>query len=117
MTIAIDFDGTIVADRFPLIGEFRPGAVATLRALREDGHTLILWTCRTGLQLAQAVQSCAEAGIHFHYINQNRKEHIALYGGDTRKIFADIYIDDKAHTSLPQWNEIHQYINQKNISK
>ena len=48
MTIAIDFDGTIVEHRYPAIGKELPFATATLRQLMKDGHKLVLWSVREG---------------------------------------------------------------------
>lgn len=113
MIIAIDFDGTIVENRYPEIGHFRPGAVEAIKQLRRDGYVLILWTCRTGLELGRAVAFCAEAGIRFDGINQNLRSEIVKYGGDSRKIGADIYIDDRGIAELPSWSEIYEIIRER----
>lgn len=96
MVYAVDFDGTIVDDNYPEIGKPRERVIHYLKCLKKEGHTLILWTCRVGKDLEEALEFCNKNGIEFDYINENTKEHIAKYGGDTRKIFADYYIDDKA---------------------
>lgn len=96
MIYAVDFDGTIVDDNYPEIGKPRERLIHYLKFLKNQGHTLILWTCRVGKDLEAAINYCKELGIEFDYINENTKEHIAKFGGDTRKIFADYYIDDKA---------------------
>lgn len=43
MTIAVDFDGTIVEHRYPRIGEEIPFATATLKMLINERHRLILY--------------------------------------------------------------------------
>lgn len=95
--IAVDFDGTIVADRFPDIGEPIGYTCAKIRKEQAQGSKIILWTCRNGKALEDAVKFCRdELGLHFDAINENLDEIKVLYGGDTRKVFADEYWDDKA---------------------
>lgn len=70
-----------------------------IRALRErqkDGAKLILWTCREDAPLAEAVGWCKAHGLRFDAVNANLPERIAQYGGDSRKVSADLYLDDKA---------------------
>lgn len=97
-TIAIDFDGCLVEDRWPEIGE--PSPEVFRAALREqaNGAALILWTCRTGASLDAAVVFCREHGLVFDEINQNTPEALVLYGSDCRKVVADEYWDDRAVT-------------------
>lgn len=110
MIIAIDFDGTIVENKYPEIGSLRPGAVEAIKQLRRDGYVLLLWTCRSGLELGRAVKFCAENGIRFDGINQNLRSEIVKYGSDSRKIGADIYIDDRGLVELPEWSEIYRIV-------
>ena len=99
MVFAIDFDGTLCTDNFPDIGKEIPGRINALKKLQEDGHKLILWTCRQndehGSHLDNAVRWCAERGIIFDAVNQNLPEVQLKWGGDTRKVYCDYYIDDK----------------------
>lgn len=114
MIIAVDFDGTIVHDRYPDIGEFRLNAVDVLRKLKSEGYRLILWTCRTGIELARAVSVCAEAGIRFDAINDNlRSEVVRYHGSNPRKVGAVLYIDDRGIAPLPEWNEIYRIIHER----
>ena len=101
MTIAIDFDGTIVEHRYPKIGNEIPFATDTLKMLIKDRHRLILWTVREGKLLDEAVEWCRERGLEFDTVNANLPELIDLYKNDCRKINADIYIDDKAVNPIP----------------
>lgn len=66
MTIAIDFDGTIVEHRYPRIGEEIPFATATLKMLMDERHRLILWTVREGKLLEEAVEWCRKRGVEFY---------------------------------------------------
>lgn len=94
--IAVDFDGCLCQDRYPAIGP--PNWEVIRRALEEQraGAALILWTCRQGEYLAQAVNACRLWGLVFDAINENLLERIAAYGNDCRKISADEYWDDKS---------------------
>lgn len=95
MHIAVDFDGTIVKNRWPKIGRFRLGARTVLKWLYKK-HDLILYTCREGLLLQEADLFLAQHKIVFKYANTNLGVRIRKYGSDCRKISADWYIDDKA---------------------
>ena len=98
--IAVDFDGTLVTDEYPKIGSPNIKLINKLRRLSKN-NTLILWTCRTGDKLKEAVEFCLLFDLQFHYINENSKEILKKYGNiDSRKITADIYLDDKARTTL-----------------
>lgn len=111
MIIAVDFDGTIVKDDYPFIGDPIPGAIDTLKKLKKEGYQLVLWTCRTGQKLAEAIKYCAENGIRFDAINENIRYRIVAYNGsDSRKISADLYIDDRGVAGLPDWEEIYKIV-------
>jgi ribonucleotide monophosphatase NagD (HAD superfamily) len=106
MILAVDFDGTIVADQFPEIGEPLFGAIAALKQLRENGNQLILWTCREDSParkyLSEAVDFCRSHGLEFDAVNCNASGNPYSHLGEARKVYADFYIDDKS--LLPQWN-------------
>ena len=95
MIYAIDFDGTLCQNAWPGIGEPKPEVIEHFKRLRNDGHKLILWTCREGVRLAEAVEWCASHGLYFDAHNENLPELVELYGNDCRKIGADFYVDDK----------------------
>ena len=102
MTIAVDFDGTIVEDRYPDIGEERPFATDTLRMLIKDRHKLVLWTVREGKALKEAVDWCHERGVDFYAINRDYPEETVENNQHfSRKIKADIFIDDRNLGGLP----------------
>ena len=94
--IAVDFDGCIVTNQFPDIGEPILRTISALRAEKNNGARLILWTCRHNERLAAAVKWCDMWNIHFDAINENLPDIIEAFDGDTRKIFADEYWDDRA---------------------
>ena len=97
--IAVDFDGTLFDTEWPsIIKEPNTELINWLknRQSHEDQDRIILWTCRCGKDLEVAVEACANQGLIFDAINENLPDMIEKFGGDTRKIFADIYIDDKA---------------------
>lgn len=109
MIIAVDFDGTIVEHKFPAIGRIRIFAFETLKALQAKNHQLILWSHRTGAELEEAVEFCRSHGIEFYAVNKNYPEE-EWNENDSRKIFADIYIDDRNLGGIPSWGEIYQMI-------
>ncbi len=106
-TIAVDFDGTIVENRYPKIGKPILFAEETLIHLQNDGHLLILWTYRSGKELEEAVEFCAQKGINFYAVNKSYPEEI-FDGTQSRKIQADIFIDDRNIGGLRGWGEIYQ---------
>lgn len=95
---AIDFDGTLAETRFPEIIGPKEKMVEFVKAIQAAGHKTILWTSRAGEDLDNAVEWCREQGIIFDTVNENIPEHTAKWGNDTRKVYADYYIDDKAIT-------------------
>lgn len=110
LILCVDFDGTIVQDAFPNIGEPRQGRfhrtfLEDLIYLQKKGHKIILWTCREGEHLEQAVAFCKERGLEFDAVNDDLEEVKQKYtdkleiwraSGRARKVFANYYIDDRA---------------------
>lgn len=113
--LAIDFDGTIVDDCFPDVGNLKPGAKEAINDLYDAGFKVIIWTCRSGVNLLKAVEFLAKEGVKYHHINQSCPDNVKLYGCDTRKVYADIYVDDKGLLQLPHWIEIKAMIEQRLI--
>lgn len=111
MTIAVDFDGTIVEHKYPEIGKTLLFAFETLKQLQKQGHKLILWTYRTGKELEEAVNFCKENGVEFYAVNKNFPEEQYEEKSISRKIFADIYIDDRNIGGFPGWNKIWEILN------
>lgn len=93
--IAVDFDGTLCENKWPEIGEPNEKLIWYLREQQAAGAKIILWTCRVGDRLEEAVRFCYEQGLIFDAVNENLLEVLEWMGGDTRKIFADEYINDR----------------------
>ncbi len=111
MTIAVDFDGTIVRHRYPDIGEEIPFAVETLKLLQQDRHRLILWSVREGQLLDDAVEWCRKRGLEFYAINRDYpEEDITRNENFTRKLKVDMWIDDRNVGGLPDWGTIYRII-------
>ena len=111
MTIAVDFDGTIVEHEYPEIGREIPFATDTLRMLIEDRHQLILWSCREGELLQQAIDWCHERGVDFYAVNRDYPEETLDNNQHfSRKIKADVWIDDRNLGGLPDWGTIYRMI-------
>lgn len=104
MIIAIDFDGTICQNEYPEIGDPMPLAIWSIKKLKKRGHDLILWTCRQGELLDEAVEWCEEHGIPFDLVNEHEPNNLRAFGGVAgNKVFANIYIDDRDLGGFPGW--------------
>lgn len=110
MVIAVDFDGTIVKHRYPAIGEERPFAVQTLKMLQQDGHRLILWTVREREELEAAVHWCRSRGLEFYAVNSDFPEETTENANYSRKLKADLFIDDRSFGGIPDWGVIYHRI-------
>ena len=111
LKIAVDFDGTIVEHKYPEIGKEILFAFDTLKALQKQKHQLILWTYRSGKELDEAVEFCRQNGVEFYAINASYPEEEFDEDFSSRKIEADLFIDDRNIGGLPSWGEIYQMIN------
>jgi hydroxymethylpyrimidine pyrophosphatase-like HAD family hydrolase len=109
MIIAVDFDGTIVENKYPKIGQEILFATDTLKELNKKGHQLILWTVRNGKLLDEAVAFCQERGVEFYAVNKSYPEEV-FDETISRKINADLFIDDRNLGGLLSWGEIYQQI-------
>jgi hydroxymethylpyrimidine pyrophosphatase-like HAD family hydrolase len=105
--IAVDFDGTIVEHDYPRIGKEMLFAFATIKALQQKGHKLILWTYRHGDMLKEAVDYCKSNGVEFYAVNKNFPEE-KWDESVARKINADIFIDDRSIGGFIGWSEVWQ---------
>ena len=108
LIIAVDFDGTIVDDAYPGIGKAKIFAFETLKRMQRDGHRLILWTYRHGETLDEAVEFCAKNGIEFYAVNMSNETEVGFKNDVSRKINADLFIDDRNFGGFPGWGEIYQ---------
>lgn len=91
MIIAVDFDGTLQLPK----QEPNRILIEKLRAEQRKGNIIILWTCREGKRLQEALNFLVKNGFKPNYINENAPQAIAMLGHNPRKVYADIYIDDK----------------------
>lgn len=110
--IAVDFDGTLVENKWPEIGAVNVEVLNYCKSEQAKGARIILWTNRTDEPLANAVKWCEENGLRLDAVNDNLKEMVDFFGSNTRKIFADEFIDDRAvqgfslpYTAEPSWAE------------
>ena len=112
MRIAVDFDGTIVENQYPAIGLEKPHAVKTLKRLAAEGDDIILWTARSGQLLQDAVEWCEGQGLKFYAINSNYHSCVEHQNGfkGSRKIHADIFIDDRIIGGFPGWPTVYAKI-------
>lgn len=118
MTIAVDFDGTIVTDEYPQIGKEMPFATETLKMLIRDQHRLILWTVREGKTLDDAVNWCRERGVEFYAVNRDYpEEEIQNNNHYSRKLKADLWIDDRNIGGLPDWGTIYRMVSERKTWK
>ncbi|MHB1952200.1 MAG: hypothetical protein ACYCOU_00510 [Sulfobacillus sp.] len=96
MIIAVDFDDTIAQNAYPTCGEFLPDAIRVLKRFQNDGHKLLLFTCREGLPLDLAVGRMAREGLEFDAVNSQ----VTGYEHFGRKPYYDLLIDDRAWPRL-----------------
>jgi len=98
MIIAVDFDGVLCENEFPDIGPPNYEVISIIRQLIDKGHEVVLWTSRNGAELERAVHWCHDYGLHFCSVNEpapsNENEYKDKYPIQSRKIYADVYIDD-----------------------
>ena len=110
MIIAVDFDGTIVEHRYPEIGREKPFAFDTLKMLQKEGHRLILWTVREDKLLEEAVDFCRQHGVEFYAVNTNYPEEQEAHQHFSRKLKADVFIDDRNLGGMLDWGSIYRII-------
>lgn len=96
-TIAVDFDGTLCErEKFPAIGKPKTELIQWLKQQQKNGKKIILWTCREDENLKDAIQWSKGQGLEFDAVNEN----LTSNGIKTRKVIADIYIDDRSCVPL-----------------
>ena len=114
MIIAVDFDGTIVEHEYPAIGREIPFATETLKMLMKQNHKLIMWSVREGKLLDDAVKWCKERGVEFYAINKDYPEETLSNNNHfSRKLKADVFIDDRNLGGLPDWGQIYNMIQKR----
>lgn len=120
LIIAIDFDGVIaeVNNNFTpgtpnIPGKLIKNADIYINKLHEDGHQIIIWTCRGGNNLYLAERFLEDHNIHYDRINDNVASHYDRFKHNTRKVHADVYIDDNQIGGIPSWKEMYKIIKKK----
>lgn len=102
LAINVDFDGTVVTHEYPDIGR-EIGATEVLKDLVAAGHHIILFTMRSGEELAQAVQWFKDRDIPLYGVNENPTQ---KRWTDSPKSYAQLMIDDTA-VGVPLLNGIY----------
>ena len=92
--IACDFDGTLCENKYPEIGAPKIEVINRLLEEKKTGSKIILWSCREGDTLLNAIKWCEQFGLSFDAVNDNLKE----IPFSSRKIYATEYWDDRAVT-------------------
>lgn len=110
MIIAVDFDGVLHFGEYPSIGTPSIEAKKALAELKKSGHYIIIWTCRNGDLLLTAINWLVEHGFPFDRVNDQEPKNAATYGDNSRKVYADVYIDDRNAGGLASWDNILNYI-------
>lgn len=114
MLIAVDFDGTIVEHKYPAIGKELPFAIETLKKLQSERHKLILWSVREGRLLDEAIAFCRERGLEFYAVNRDYPEEEREQNNHfSRKLKADLFIDDRNLGGLPDWGTIYEMVSKR----
>ena len=116
MKIAVDFDGTVVEHKYPEIGKTILFAFEALSELQKRGHKLVLWTFRSGERLDAAVEFCKKNGIEFYAVNKSFPEEKFDDASTSRKIDADLFIDDRNLNGFPGWAAVLQSIHPEDFS-
>lgn len=103
--IAIDFDGCLCDEAYPEIGAPHWDIIAKAKQEQKNGAGLILWACREGQFLQDALDACASWGLHFDAVNESLPSWIEHFGVRSRKVGANEYWDDKAK-KVPAYQEL-----------
>jgi hypothetical protein len=111
--LSIDFDETIVNSNYPVIHSLKENAKEYINRLYDEGYYIIIWTCRSKDEKQNAANFLRKEGVKFHCINKHHPYFLKLFKGNTRKILADLYIDDKCLFELPPWEEIYKRVKQR----
>jgi len=114
MIIAVDFDGTLhTGKEWPEIGAPVPYAIEAMQRLKEEGHRLIIWTCRGGEYQIDMIDWLLEHGIPFDAINEHDSDALKSFPYESRKVYADVYIDNQNLGGIPSWIEIYDIVSGK----
>lgn len=103
--LAIDFDGTIVTAEYPKLGRINQGVIKAMWEAKARGWEIIIWTCREGQYLTDAVELLNRAGIPYDYVNHHSKQALDFFDYESRKIYATLYHDDR-NVLHATWNQV-----------
>ncbi|MDR1436893.1 MAG: HAD family hydrolase [Candidatus Symbiothrix sp.] len=112
MIVAIDFEGTLHDGKYPVIGNPQPHAIAAMQKISNNGHRIIITTCRPIRMQDAMIKWLEENKIPYDTVNDNFPEIKAKFD-NPRKIYADIYIDNKNILGLPPWNLVYDLLDNK----
>lgn len=104
LDIAVDFDGAIAAENYPNIGALIIKAKKYMNKWYDQGHTVIVNTCRSGKYQDDAREFLIANGIKFHTINEHTSRQVMQYPIESRKMSADLYIDDRDSRQYVDWD-------------
>lgn len=106
---AVDFDGTIVENKYPEMGAVNGEAIEAMYLMKIRGHVIIIWTCRNGKDYQEMLEVLRKYQIPYDVINEHAPHLAVVFGDDARKVFADYYIDD--HNVTPwTWRQVKELI-------
>lgn len=117
MIIAVDFDGTMHDGKYPKIGNPVSGCISNMKKIHDDGHYIIIWTCREGSEQEKMIEWLKKKKIPYDRVNDNHPNRIKEYKSNSRKVHADMYIDNKNILGIPTWDKIYNSISNQSNGK
>lgn len=107
---AFDFDDTIgINQQYPYPAGVLHGARHTINFVHDEiGDFTLGWTCRAGDDLEIAKQFCIDEDIHIDGWNEHAPFFKETFG-DSRKIFAHHYVDDRAVPHDFTWGKVLEF--------
>lgn len=102
--IAVDFDGTLVKDQFPNLGQPFIEGINTVNDMIEAGYEIVIWTARQ--ELVPVMEHLKNHGLNIDKVKINAHADYMLnrYESQGIKIGASIYIDDRGY-GAPIFND------------
>ncbi len=107
--IAVDFDGILIEEgKWPGIGATNEEVLNYCKDEQAKG-------ARVDEPLETAIKWCEKHGLRLDAVNDNLSESVEFFGTNTRKIYADEFIDDRMAQGfdLPYYFERTFYILEK----
>lgn len=96
--LCIDFDHTLCNSDYPKCGDEIKPICDYIRYIQQTPYMeIILWTCRSGDTLIDAIKWCKEHGITIHQVNRQGYFDDTLYT-ESRKVFCNCLIDDTSYS-------------------